>query len=251
MSAPVYSLFPEYASFAHDEPRKRAITVEHLLTMTAGYACDDDDAESPGAEDVMQGQEAQPDWYKYTLDLPMARDPGAQATYCSAGMHLVGGAIARATDAWLPDFFAARLAAPLAFGRYHLQLTPRQDLYLGGGSYMRPRDFLKLGQVMLDGGRWNGQQILSRAWVARTLAPHASLHGPNDYGYGWYRATYESGGRAYATYQAAGNGGQLLIVMPDLDLVMMITAANYGDYRAWRVFRDEWPPEFVIPAAGA
>jgi CubicO group peptidase (beta-lactamase class C family) len=251
VSAPIYSLFPEYVSFAQDEPRKRAITVEHLLTMTAGYACDDDDEESPGAEDVMQGQAAQPDWYKYTLDLPMARAPGAQAAYCSAGMHLVGGAIARATGAWLPDFFGARLAEPLSFGRYHLQLTPRHDLYLGGGSYMRPRDFLKLGQLMLAGGRWNGRQILSRAWVARTLEPHASLHAPDDYGYGWHRATYESGGRGYTAFQAAGNGGQLLIVIPDLDLAMMITAANYGDYGAWRVFRDEWPPEFVIPAARA
>jgi CubicO group peptidase (beta-lactamase class C family) len=181
--------------------------------------------------------------------LPMARDPGAQAVYCSAGMNLAGGAIARASGAWLPAFFHTHLAAPLAFGPYHLQLTPGQDLYLGGGSYMRPRDFMKLGQLMLDGGRWNGRQILSKAWVARTLEAHAGLHGPDDYGYGWHRLTYQSGGRSYSAFGAAGNGGQLLIVIPDCDLVVMIMAANYGDYRTWRVFRDEWPVEFLIPAA--
>ena len=116
VATPIYGFFPEYASFAHDGPRKRAITVDDLLTMTSGYACDDDDAASPGAEDAMQEQEAQPDWYKYTLDSPMARDPGAQAVYCSAGMNLVGGAIAQATGAWLPDFFHTHLAGPLASG---------------------------------------------------------------------------------------------------------------------------------------
>ena len=95
---------------------------------------------------------------------------------------------------------------------------------------------MKLGQLLLDGGRWNGRQMLSKEWVACTLEAHAGLHGPDDYGYGWHRATYRSGGQTYAAFQAAGNGGQLLLLIPDLDLVVMITAANYGDYRTWPAY---------------
>src|SRR5207237_1592708 len=102
---PVYSLFPEYAGYAHDDARKREITIEHLMTMTSGYECDDNDDGSEGNEERMQSQEAQPDWYKYALDLPLVRDPGEQAVYCSAGMNLLGGAVSNATHAWLPDFF--------------------------------------------------------------------------------------------------------------------------------------------------
>ena len=112
------------------------------MTMTSGYDCDDEDEPSPGNEDTMQSQESQPDWYKYTLDLPMVREPGERAVYCSAGMNLLGGVISHATGEWLPDFFRDNIALPLDFGRYHLQLMPppNDNLYLGGGSYMRPRD---------------------------------------------------------------------------------------------------------------
>src|SRR5204863_422987 len=81
------------AGYANDEPRKRRVTVEHLLTMTSGLECDDNDDESAGNEDNMQSQEGQPDWYKYALDLPMVREPGEAGVYCSAGINLLGGAV--------------------------------------------------------------------------------------------------------------------------------------------------------------
>ena len=93
---PVYSQFPEYKGFANADPRKLKISVRDLMTMTSGLACDDNDENSPGNEDVMQQQTNQLDWYKYTLDLPMAREPGGdQAVYCSAGINLLGGIVER------------------------------------------------------------------------------------------------------------------------------------------------------------
>jgi CubicO group peptidase (beta-lactamase class C family) len=73
---PVYPLFPEGRPFAHWDVRKNHVTLKSLMTMTSGFACDDNDHASPGNEDNMQGQTAQTDWYKYTLDLPMATEPG-------------------------------------------------------------------------------------------------------------------------------------------------------------------------------
>jgi CubicO group peptidase (beta-lactamase class C family) len=248
-TTPVYSLFPEYKGFAHDDPRKRQVTVEHLLTMTAGFDCDDFNGSNPGNEDVMQGQNEQRDWYKYTLDLPMARQPGERAVYCSGGINLLGGIISNTTRTWLPDFFNEHYASPLDIYRYHINLTPEGHGYMGGGINMRPRDFMKLGQLFLNGGRWNGRQVLSRQWIERATRAHSSLNRKNDYGYAWHIAEYRVGQRTYTAFSAEGNGGQLLIAIPELDLLVMMTAGNYSDFPTWSKFRDELVPQFIIPSA--
>jgi CubicO group peptidase (beta-lactamase class C family) len=250
VNAPVRSLFPNYTEFAHDDQGKQAITVRHLLTMTSGLACDDNDDDSPGNEDTMQSQHEQPDWYKFTLDLPMAGEPGGETVYCTAGINLLGGVISHATSQWLPDFFRENFAKPLDFGRYYLQLMPPplRDMYLGGGHYLLPRDQMKLGQLYLDGGRWNGRQVVSKEWVDSSLQAHS--HFPDhDYGYGWHLGEYSVGGRTYRRVEANGNGGQLVIIIPDLDMVVQFTAANYANYPTWAKFRDELVPQFIIPAA--
>ena len=113
---------------------------------------------------------------------------------------------------------------------------------------MRPRDFMKLGQLFLAGGRWNGKEIISRGWVERSLQAHSHFE-DHDYGYSWHLGEYKVGGRSYRRAEAGGNGGQLVIIVPDLDLVVMFTAANYGNYATWSKFRDQLVPEFIIPAA--
>ena len=96
---PIYALFPDHKPFAHPDARKNHVTLKALMTMTSGFACDDNDDASPGNEGNMQSQTAQPDWYKYTLDLPMAAEPGGpHAVYCSADLNLVGGAVAHASN---------------------------------------------------------------------------------------------------------------------------------------------------------
>src|SRR5918993_2993217 len=95
---PVYDLLSGMGPFANPDPRKSRITLAHLLTHTAGLACNDNDDASPGNEGTMQSQTGQRDWWKYTLDLPMAHDPGARYAYCSANSNLVGAALVAATD---------------------------------------------------------------------------------------------------------------------------------------------------------
>lgn len=105
---PIYSLFAKAKPFAHWDARKSHVTLKALMTMTSGFACNDNDDASLGNEDNMQSQTAQPDWYKYTLDLPMAAEPGGRhAVYCSADLNLVGGTVANVTHSWLPEFFSA------------------------------------------------------------------------------------------------------------------------------------------------
>ena len=172
---PLYPLLAARGPFAHPDPRKNAITLGQLMTHISGLACDDGDDNSPGNEGAMQSQSAQPDWWKYTLDLPMAHDAGAIYAYCSAGTNLMGAALTVATHTWLPAYFDQTVARPLGFARYYWNLMPNGEGYLGGGAYIRPRDMLKIGQVYLDGGVWRGVRIVPTAWVADSTEAHAEI----------------------------------------------------------------------------
>ncbi|HEX2080542.1 MAG TPA: serine hydrolase [Longimicrobium sp.] len=259
----IYDVLAGMGPFAHPDPRKARITLAHLMTHTAGLACDDNDDASPGNEGTMQTQRAQPDWWKYTLDLPMAHDPGTRYAYCSANANLVGAALTAGTRTWLPELFRRTIAEPLQFGPWYWNLMPTGEGYLGGGAFLRPRDLLKIGQAFLDGGVWNGRRIVDSAWVALSTAVHAEISPattglsaedfPNFYGegldgYAWHLSTFTSGGRGYQTYQATGNGGQVLIVVPELDLVVVFTGGNYMQGGIWGRWGQEIVGDRIIPA---
>jgi CubicO group peptidase (beta-lactamase class C family) len=252
---PIYSLFPEDKPFAHWDARKGHVTLKALMTMTSGFACDDNDEASPGNENNMQSQTAQPDWYKYTLDLPMASEPGGKhAVYCSADLNLVGGTVAQATHSWLPDFFERYLARPLQFGTYHLNLMPTGEAYMGGGLYLRPRDELKIGQLYLSGGIWHATRIVSKDWVRQsttaysTFDPQTNYDAPHEYGFGWHINRLHVGDRVFRAYSAGGNGGQIIMVIPDLDLVVSINGESYGEFTKWYRWGLQLVPQYIIPA---
>ena len=234
--------------FAHPDERKDRIRLADAISMSTGLSCDDNDDASPGNEDRMQVQESQPDWYRYMLDLPMVRPPHEKAFYCSGGINLGGAAVAATTQTWLPDYFRRNLAEPLAFGRYYFNLMPTGEGYLGGGLFLRPRDHLKLAQLFLDGGRWRGKQIVSGRWVKAATSPQASINGPDDYGFGWWLISYPYKGRTVRAFHTSGNGGQMAIAIPELELAVVFQAANYNNFPVWSKFRDEWLPQYVIGA---
>jgi CubicO group peptidase (beta-lactamase class C family) len=222
------------------------VTVGQLLTHTSGLACDDDDDASPGNEDAMQAQRAEPDWYRFTLALPRAHPPGTTYAYCSGGVNLVGRVIGAATRTWLPAFFDRAVARPLGIAHYAVNLMPTGEAYAGGGMQLRPRDLLKLGQLYVDGGTWHGTRVVSAAWVAQSTARQVGRPDGSTDGFGWHRHVLRAGGRAYQTYEASGNGGQFVVVVPALELVVATTAGNYGQYAAWRRIR-----EALVPAVMA
>lgn len=259
----IYDLLSRNGPFANPDPRKSTITLAELMTHTSGLACDDNDDDSPGKEERMQSQRAQPDWWKYTLDLPSAHDPGSRYAYCSAGMNLAGAALTTATKSWLPELFDRAVARPLGFSRYYWNLMPNGEGYLGGGAYLRPRDFLKLGQAYLDGGVWRGHRLVDAAWIAQSTSKRVEIsetttgldsakfsesYSRGADGYAWHLSELRSGDRSYRAYAASGNGGQLLIVVPELDLAVVFTAGNYGQGGIWGRFRDEIVPREIIPA---
>ncbi|MFY9630757.1 MAG: serine hydrolase domain-containing protein [Candidatus Cybelea sp.] len=243
----VLSLLPSYLPVRNDDPRKAAMRVADLMTMASGLACNDNDDSSPGNEETMQSRPAGTDWYRYTLDLPMAGAPGTTAVYCTAGINLLGAIVAAQTHEQIARYFARRFAVPLQFGRYAMWLMPppANEAYLGGGDYIRPRDFLKFGELLLDGGTWNGTAIVDSSWIEQSIVPRTEPQGEGDrYGYGWHLTSLPVDGKTYEVVNAGGNGGQLMIVVPKLDLAIMITAGNYNQYPVWRAFL----PQFTTAA---
>ncbi len=239
LTSPVLPLLAQYPDIKNDGARKQRMTVSDLLTMASGLACDDNDDSSPGNEDTMQGQPPGTDWYAYTLDLPMLHDPGTYAVYCSAGINLLGAIIQTQTHVALAGYFAQRFAAPMQFQAYNMWLMPppANAAYMAGGDRFRPRDFLKFGELLLDEGRWNGSQVVDPAWIQESVLPRTAPVGEGDqFGYGWHITTVTVAGRPYTVVSAGGNGGQLMLVVPQLGLAMMLTAGNYGQYPVWGKF---------------
>jgi CubicO group peptidase (beta-lactamase class C family) len=247
---PISEIFASYAPFAGDSAAKQKITIENLMTMSAGYACDDNAEGSPGGEDNMQSQTAVPDWYKFTLDLPMAFDPGTSAAYCSAQINLLGGVVTHLTHRLLPEYFSERFARPMQFGPYAMWLTPPplRTAYMAGGDYFRPRDFLKFGELFLEGGKWNGRTIIGSQWLEASAKPQPHSPSEGGYGYGWHLYDYAVGAKHYRAVAAGGNGGQLVVAIPDLDVVIGMTGGNYAQYPVWRRFFSEYVPQYIIAA---
>ena len=244
LNTPVYATMLD--SLPRDlDPRKRAMTLEHLISMTAGYDCAADTA--PGNEDVMQSQTEEPDWYRYTLNVPMITAPGDTVVYCSIEPNLAGGMLRKLAGEPLPEMFARLVAGPLRMRNYHLMLNPTGEAYGGGGHQFLPRDFLKLAQLMVDEGRWNGRQIIGREWARRSGSALRNLTATQQYGWLWNSMEYPYKGRTVRGFFAAGNGGQIFMGIPALDLVIGFTG---GSYNAPALFipQRRYIPEFILPA---
>lgn len=242
----VYASFANKNEVAKLEPERRDLEARHLLAMSSGFFCDDGNENAPGNEDAMQHQRKQPDWYRFTLDLPMANPPGTNPVYCSVNANLLGGVMAHRSGRILQDLFRELLAQPLQIERYALNTQPTGEPYLGGGQYYEPRDFLKFGQLMLDGGTWHGHRIVSPDWAAAAVSPKVRI-GNRDYGYLWWIQDYPYEDKTVRAFYAAGNGGQIVMVFPELSLVVGFLGGNYSESSLYLAQR-KFIPEDILPA---
>jgi CubicO group peptidase (beta-lactamase class C family) len=246
LSTPVYQIMNGGTFPAGLEPRKRSMTLEHLLTMSSGYFCDDANPSAPGNENAMQDESGAQDFYEFTLNVPMATPPGERAVYCSINPNLALGLVGRATGESPLYTFDRLVGGPLQIRRYAWPFDPVGHPYGGGGVHFLPRDFMKIGQLMLDDGTWHGRRILSADFVRRATAPRYQL-GSMTYGYAWWGLDYPYGNRTVHAFAALGNGGQNVIVVPELDLVVAVYASNYGD-RVMMEIQNDLVPRQILPA---
>jgi CubicO group peptidase (beta-lactamase class C family) len=242
---PVYEIMNDGRVPPDLDVRKQQLNVAHLMTMTSGLACNDNDPASPGGEYRLQNQNEQPDWTQYTLDLPILNEPGGAPAYCSASPHLALAVVSKATGLWLPTFYQRHFAAPLEMGRYHINLAPNGEAYGGGGLHILARDLLKVGQMYLDGGRWKERAVLGEGFVEEASFPFTHMF-EQGYGYGWWILSFPYRDGEVEAFYAGGNGGQYLIVVPELDLSVVMFAGNYGQAVPTHLAKRLHVPEFIL-----
>jgi len=227
--------FPELQPLASTDPRKNNITVEDFLTMSSLLECDDDNQLSRGNEERMYLIE---DWSRFAAELPIRGFPdwqprpekspyGRAWSYCTAGVTLLGPLLERVSGQSVPDFAAANLFKPLGIDQVKWQFQPKGSAMTGGGLQLRSVDLAKLGQLYLNGGRWQGKQIVSSEWVRNSIAPHANAREGYDYGYLWWLQNFKVDERTVPAYGMSGSGGNKVFVLPEQDAVVVITTTNF------------------------
>jgi CubicO group peptidase (beta-lactamase class C family) len=243
LSTPVYGAMK---SSIDAEPRKTGMTLEHLLTMSSGYFCDDNNQDAPGNENGMWDQEKHPDFYQFALQLPMITAPGEKAVYCSINPNLALGMLGRVTGESPYYLFDRLLAQPLGIRNYVWAMDRARNPYGGGGMGLQSRDYIKFAQLMLDNGVWRGKRLLSTEFVARATSPLYKI-GTRDYGLAWWRdeKPYQNGtAKAFAML---GAGGNIVMVFPELELIVATTGGSYIS-RGWRFAGGELIPNWILPA---
>jgi CubicO group peptidase (beta-lactamase class C family) len=246
LTDPVYRVMNDGRFPPGLEPRKRAMTLEDLLTMSSGIFCDDSNPNAPGNEEVMTSQTAQPDFWRYYMSLPMDRAPGERSIYCSGDPNLAIGVLTRATGEQAMDLFDRLLARPLRIKRHTWVYSPALQPYGGGSVSLVPRDFLKFGQLMLNGGTWDGRRILPSAFVDKASARLCPLN-RIGYGYLWWTTNMPYKGRQVRVYFAGGNGGQGVLVVPELDLVVETLGGSYNS-RSGLEIQQGYLARYILPA---
>jgi CubicO group peptidase (beta-lactamase class C family) len=219
-----------YAGFANPDPGKAKVTLTHLLSSQAGFDCNEHDSGSPGHETKLFETD---DWVKAYLDLPMVAQPGTKGSYCSGGFYTAGRIVEVATGKPLPEFADEALFQPLGIDRadwkwnFTLDRSQRNEW---GQIHLRPRDMLRLGMLIRDGGKWSNHQVISRSWIEAATSMQSRID-DDDYGLGiwhrWYGIPTAQGQRRIDTIMLSGNGGQKVQIVPSLDLIVVSTGAAF------------------------
>jgi CubicO group peptidase (beta-lactamase class C family) len=226
--AKLYEQFPEYPDLA-SQPGRDRLTVHHVLSMTLGLDWDEltiPYGDPRNAEDAM---EAAPDRYRFILERPIAGEPGVRWTYCGGATALLGRLIAKGTGEPLLAYCRRVLFDPMGFGPADWARGRDGEFRAASGLRLLPRDLLKIGQLVLAGGVWNGQQLVPGDWLKRALTPAVTIADGRRYGYHWYLGESPAGQFQHWERWVGGIGwgGQRLYVFADLDLVVAQHCGNY------------------------
>lgn len=217
----VLDFFPEY-SFLKKDSLKNMITIKDLLTMTSGFQWDEqslapDDPDNPGNR-----IEQTDDWLKSSLMLPMDTVPGTKYVYCGPNDIILSEIIKKATGQTISDYAERNLFKPLGIKEY--TWFSKNGVYdSGGGLKLKPRDIAKFGLLHLNRGKWGDTVIVSENWIDEAFAPFIEIKKPLYSCYQWQMIKTEFGFNAWFI---PGNGGQIISIIPNLNMVVIINADN-------------------------
>jgi CubicO group peptidase (beta-lactamase class C family) len=227
LDTPILKFF-DRAKVANVDERKRRVTIRNLLTMTGGFDWNED-LPYNDPKNSASLMEASADWVQFTIDRPMAREPGSQFNYSSGESELLAHIFRVATGRDIEEYAAGSLFAPLGITEYYWKRTPSGLADTEGGLYLRSHDLAKIAYLFLKNGVWQGRQIVTADWVNSSVTPAVSVGRAGvKYGYKWWLYPYGEGNVKLA-WAGSGFGGQMPIIVPDEDLVMVFTGWNILD----------------------
>ena len=228
---PLLALFPAHP-IANVDARKRAITLEHLLTMTTGLQCRDSHVYNwAGLWQMMRSR----NWASFVLDLPMAEAPGERFEYCEGASYLLAVILQQTTQMRPLEFAKRHLFAPLGITEVRWRASP-QGVDIGGGEmWLTPHDMAKIGWLYLNHGRWDTRQVVSADWVTASTHGQIAATPVPRYGYQWWADTASYWRQDLQTtldvdyFFAWGYQGQYIFVVPSQQLVVVFTGKLEGD----------------------
>lgn len=223
LDAPVVSFFPD-RTIANLDERKGRMTVWHLARMENGM----ESGCLEGDEPTIDAMRTNPDYVQAALDRPMVSEPGTEFCYDSPGMHLLSAVLQEATGMTALDFARQNLFEPLGIQAAIWEVDPQGYSRGWGDLHLLPEDAAKIGYLWLHRGNWDGQQIVSEAWMLDSVKPHNFFVGDDiAYGNGWWISS--------GNYYASGRGGQKIYVTAIRNTVVVTTGAGfeYDDINGW------------------
>ncbi len=224
LDQPIISFFPDYVNEDTD-PRKREISIRHLLSLTSGW-----DWNPQKYPDLGERLSQAPDQRRVMFDLPLAHEPGTVFAYQPVDSHLLSAIITTASGKPTLEYASERLFQPLGIPTDEAAgfawEQDRQGYAMGpSGLWLTTHDMAKLGYLYLHKGLWDGQQLVSADYIAQATRTQSagdwSATGEVTYGYHWWVSEHNG----HAAFFAAGYGGQFIYVIPDHDLVVVIVSS--------------------------
>jgi CubicO group peptidase (beta-lactamase class C family) len=213
--------FPEYENLKEDTLKNR-ITIKNLLTMTSGFKWDEQSLPLTDPDNMGRQMDLTDDWLKSALMLPMDTTPGTKYVYCGPNSTILGEIIKRSTGQNIAEFAERYLFEPIGIKEFYW--GSKNGVYdTGGGLYLKSRDIAKYGLLHLNLGKWNDSIIVSKKWVEELSQPFIEIKHPFYSCYQWQMVKTEFG---FNTWFIPGNGGQIINIIPELDMVIVINADN-------------------------
>lgn len=236
---PVYRFFPQYPRTQWIK-QQYDVRLKHLLTMSANINWNE---ELPYTDPANSNtaMNASDDWLGYVLERSLSGAPGGQARYTSGLALLLGGVLKEITGEYVDAYAQQTLFRALGIDKFRWSAAPDGTRHTGGGLSMRALDLAKLGQLVLDQGKWRGQQIIPAAYLADSLRRLPLAAAPDDkehgYGYLWWLRTFREDRQTIDAVTGIGYGGQYLGVFPSKKLVVVIFASEYEPSEAYDMDR--------------
>ena len=219
----VLSFFPQYNI---PDQEKHDINLHHILTLTSGLAWDEKTYPYSDSRNTETQMVATDDWMKFVLERPLQSIPGTEWVYNTGSVHLLSGIIRHVSGIHTDTFTEQVLFEPLGIESYEWNKDPQGHPCTGGtlqGLRLRLRDTAKFGYLFLNEGKWHGQQVVPETWVEKSLQKHVTLEPNRSFGYLWWTGSFTVNGREIPHFFAAGYGGQTIHIVPELDLMIVIT----------------------------